>query len=259
MAAYTQFYQLAHYYDIALRRDVTAQIDFICDVYAHQTGRPLMSLLEIACGPGYHVAAAAKRGLKAYGLDLMPPMIDYAQQLHPELSVTWIAADMRDFWLPQPVDMAINIFDGIDALLDDEDVLHHLRCVASNLVEGGLYLIQTTHPRESNLAVYGDYSYHGERDGVRVDIAWAVNGPQFDLLTGVADVEIELHIDDKGDVQTIHDRARERVFSPPELRLLANASGVFDIVGWYGDFRIDQPLDHSPEAQVMILILKQKG
>ncbi|HEY7218702.1 MAG TPA: methyltransferase domain-containing protein, partial [Candidatus Binatia bacterium] len=42
-----------------------------------------MTFLDIASGPGYVAAAAAKRGAIVLGVDFSTAMIDHAQQLHP--------------------------------------------------------------------------------------------------------------------------------------------------------------------------------
>jgi SAM-dependent methyltransferase len=262
MAPYTKFYQLARYYDIGFRRDaeIDTQMDFVWDVYQHYCGKELDSLLDIACGPGYHAAAAAKRGIYAVGLDLVPEMLDYAQgKLEPGLKVDWVAADMREFQLPHPVDMAINMFDGLDALAKNADVVHHLRNVAGNLNPGGLYLIQHTHPRDCSLNDYGDFEYQGESNGTNVRVKWATNHPRFDLVTSVAHVEITLYVSEDGEEKVFHDEADERLFSPQELQLLAELSGVFEVLDFYGDFDLDQPLDHSERSRTMLLVLRKKG
>ena len=42
-----------------------------------------MTFLDIACGPGYVAATAARRGATVLGLDFSPAMVAQAQQLHP--------------------------------------------------------------------------------------------------------------------------------------------------------------------------------
>jgi len=44
---------------------------------------------------------------------------------------------------------------------------------------------------------------------------------------------------------------------PGELRLLSRLCQRFELVATYGDFRLDQPLDHSSGATKMIAVLKQ--
>ncbi len=44
-----------------------------------------MSFLDIACGPGYVGAAAAKRGATVLAIDFSAAMVEYAKQLHADL------------------------------------------------------------------------------------------------------------------------------------------------------------------------------
>src|SRR6185503_15291319 len=101
VAEHNQLYQNAIYYDIALRRDVGPEVDFLTEVYRRHTGGDLKSMLDIACGPGYHARAFAKRGIDAWGLDLRPEMIQFAADLAAQdgVSVRWLVGDMRDFTL----------------------------------------------------------------------------------------------------------------------------------------------------------------
>lgn len=261
MAEHNQLYQNAVYYDIAMRRDVGREVDFLCEVYRRYAGRELRSMLDIACGPGYHAREYAKRGIAAWGLDLRPEMIQFASDEAQKdgVTVNWFAADMRDFHLDAPVDLALCVFDGIDALTDDGDVVRHFQTVAANLTPGGLYVLDNTHPRYSSLSNYGTYHYAGARNGLQVDIVWATNDPVFDLETSVAYVETELHVEDHGERKVIKDTAYEKLVTPIGIKLGAELSGTLKVAGWYGNFNINQPFDFSPNAQRMITILQKAG
>jgi SAM-dependent methyltransferase len=261
MAQHDQLYQRAVYYDIALQRDVTPQVDFILDVFHRHVGREATSVLEIGCGPGYHVRAFSRRGLRAVGLDLSTPMIQLARE-HAKAEgaeAEWLIADMRDFQLDEPIDAAVCYFDGIDALLDTEDLLHHLRTVAANVVPGGLYVIDCTHPRDCSYTHYGDYLYKGERNGIHVEIVWATNNPRIDPVTGVAEVGLEMHVRENGHHHVICDVARERCYTAQEIALLVRLSGAFNVVAWYGDYDVNQELDNSPQSHRMIAVLQKPG
>lgn len=259
MAEHHELYQRAFYYDIVMDRDVSREIDFLTSVYERYNGGKLGSVLDLACGPGYHARAFAHRGIRAVGLDLRSEMIQFAadKAAQEEIVVTWIAADMRHFTLTAPVDMAFSMFDGFDALLVNEDIVRHLRSVAENLTRGGLYLIDMTHPREVDYDHYGDYIYTGERDGIHVEIIWGTNNPQADLITAVVETEIEIRINDHGQLMVIHDNAKERMLFPQELVLLAELSSAMKVVGWHGDYDIGQPLDHSWKSRRMIAVLQK--
>ncbi|MEO8610011.1 MAG: class I SAM-dependent methyltransferase [Chloroflexota bacterium] len=260
MAEFNHVYQRAIYYDIVFNRDVSREVQFIRDMFRHYAGRELQSVLDIACGPGYHARAAAKMGLRAIGLDLRGEMLQYAaDQAQTEgVSVDWLEADMRFVKLTQPVDAAIAMFDGIDALQSDDDLIAHFRCMADNLTPGGIYVLDISHPADYHYESYPRVVYHGERDGVEVDIYWATNRAQFDYPTGVAHVEIEMHINDHGQKTVIQDTADERLLCPGEIRLLAKLSGALEVVGWYGDVKLDQPLDHSLKTKRMICVMQKK-
>jgi SAM-dependent methyltransferase len=261
VAEFNEVYQRAIYYDIVFNRDVSDEVDFIREVFRHHAGRELRSVLDIACGPGYHARAFAKSGIRAVGLDLRGEMLKFAadQAVSEGVAVEWLEADMRYMKLAEPVDAAISMFDGIDALQTDDDLLTHLLCIADNLTPGGIYMLDLSLPADYHYELYPHVAYHGVRDGVEVDIYWATNRPQFDYSTGVAHVEIEMHINDHGEKRMLRDTANERLLCAGELRLLAKLSGVLDVVGWYGDIKLSQPLDHTPMTKRMICVMQKRG
>lgn len=261
MAEHLNLYRRALYYDIALERDVSREVDFVIAAFHHYCSGGLGSVLELACGPGYHARSLALHGVQATGLDLSQEMLDLAaaKAAGEGLDITWVKADMRSFQLETHVDMAICMFDGFDALLTNQDLIQHFRTVAQNLNPGGLYLIDLTHPRQCDYNHYGDFRYSGERDGVKVEIRWATNDPRFDLVSAIARADIEIHINDHGKQSVITDSAVERLVLPQEFILLAQLSEALEVVGWHGDYDLTQPLDHTAGSQRMISILRKPG
>jgi SAM-dependent methyltransferase len=260
MAEFHDVFSRAKYYDIAFWRDVTDEVTFIQELYQRRLGRPLRSFLDNACGPGYHARIMAKRGVKTYGLDLMPEMIEYARQRASEdgVDVHWIAADMRYVRLAEPVDLALTSFDSLDCLHKVDEIVDHLTCMASNLTPRGLYLIEATHLNRSSLSAYGNFFYEGQRNGTKVRIDWATNSPRVDPVTQVADVEVTMRVVDDGKEQVIVDRARERFYTSQEYIALAKASGAFDVVDFFGEFDLDTKFDWSPGSQRCLVLMQKK-
>ena len=255
-------YQRAIYYDVIFDRDVSREADFITQAYQQYSGETgPAAVLDLACGPGYHALEFARRGVAATGLDLGKEMLILAREKGAAqgLPVHWIEGDMRSFTLERPVDAAFIMFDGLDALLSNEDLVTHLRAVGQALNPGGVYLVDLTHPRECSFQSYGSYGYRGRRNGVDVEIRWATNSPHFDLVTGVAEVELELYVRDNGREILVKDKARERLLLPQEIRLLAEKSGLLQVVGWHGDYDVRQPLDNSQASRRMIAVLQRVG
>jgi SAM-dependent methyltransferase len=228
-------------------------------VYARQNGRPLRSMIDIACGPGYHAKAFVARGVEAYALDLQPEMIEFARSLEPHMDglIHYLACDMRDFTLPAPVDLALNSFDSIDCLETHDQIISHFRAVARNLTPNGLYVIEVTHPRDCSMWDYGNFQYKGERDGIGVVIDWAVNRPKADPLTQVVECEVVMTVNEGGERKIFRERARERFGTVQEFSALAKLSGSLNLLDCYGDYRLDQPFDSSPGARRMIMVLQE--
>jgi ubiquinone/menaquinone biosynthesis C-methylase UbiE len=264
MAEHCNVYDRAHYYDIIFDRDVSKEVQFIRDVYAkfHGPGE-IESVLDVACGPGYHALEFAKQGVEATGLDLRAEMVRFAGEKSKKLGVqvNWLEADMRTVTLPKPVDVAMVMFDSLDCLTSNDDLIAHFATIARNLTSKGLYIVDLSHPKDIDFAEYRDFCYKGSRDGINVELRWATNKegrPRYDVATGIAkNVEVQMHIDDNGKKSVVTDHADERLLFPQEMTLLARLSGGLEAVGWYGDFRMDQPLDFSPGARRMIGVFRK--
>lgn len=259
MAEHHEFYRRARWYDIVFERDVGRDLDFLSGLYRREHGRPPASVVDLASGPGYHALGFAERGLRATAVDLRPEMLELGEEKARArgVEVEWRSEDMRELELEEPVDLAICLFDGLDALQTDEDLVRHMRSAAENLTPGGLYVIDLTHPRDSGYGGYGAFRYEGRRDGVHVVIDWAVNEPLPDPVTGVCETEIRITVEGEGEPQVLHDTARERFLTAREISLLAALSGRLRPIAWYGDFDPDVVLDAGPDSRRMIAVLEQ--
>jgi SAM-dependent methyltransferase len=259
LGEYNEVYQRARYYDIAFRRDVTREVDFLTDLFSRHAGRPLRSMLDIACGPGYHARVFARRGVAAHGLDLRPEMVAFAKdEAEAEgVAANWFAADMRAFTLEAPVDLALNSYDSIDCLSSGEELVDHFRTVARNLTPDGLYVFELTHPRDCFLWNYGNHRYAGENNGTKVEILWAVGGPKVDALNQTIDCDVVMRVSEHGATREFRDHAREYMRLPREYEQLARQSGALTVDRFLGDFRFDQPFDDSPGSRRLIAVLRR--
>src|SRR5258708_13647989 len=68
-------------YDSGFARLTSQSIDSLLD--AVRAG-PGVRLLDVACGPGYAAAAAARPGARATGIDFSAPMVAQARRTYPE-------------------------------------------------------------------------------------------------------------------------------------------------------------------------------
>jgi len=257
---YNEVYQRARYYDIAFSRDVSREVEFLAQLFHRHAGRPLRSMLDIACGPGYHARLFAKRGIVAHGLDLRPEMVDFARdEAKAEgIEANWFAADMRRFDLAEPVELILNSYDSIDCLASDE-LVEHFTTVARNLTPDGLYVFELTHPRDCFLWNYGSHRYAGERNGTKVEIVWLPEGRKVDGLNQTIESNIVMRVQEHGTVREYPDHAREHFRLPQEYTALARLSGALTVDRFLGDYRFDQPFDDSEGARRLIVVMRPTG
>lgn len=97
------------------------------------------SVLDLCCGTGTTAVRFAQRGKRVYGVDLSPGMCRAAKAKArtAQVPVKVIRADMRDFALPEPVDLVTCECDALNHVPEQEDLGSVLECVARALKPGG--------------------------------------------------------------------------------------------------------------------------
>ena len=122
-------------------------------------------VVDVACGTGVAAAKFAAAGYRVTGVDRSPPMLDQARQRIDEAGldqVTLVEADMRDFCLDEPADLVTCMYDSLNYLLAEADLLAAFRSAAAALRSGGLYIFDMN-------TIYGLAEGWGTRDFVRWD------------------------------------------------------------------------------------------
>lgn len=255
-------YQHARAYDVAFGfRDIPAECNTLAALALRHTGRPVATMLELAAGPARHAREFARRGVAATALDSMPSMREYALERarHDGVDLTAVCADMCDFQLTQRFDLAILPMDSSSYILDNVAVLRHLACVCRHLTEGGLYVLEMSHPRD----VFGTGSstnskWASEGEGLRVEMQWGADGDAFDPIEQVDVVTVTMDWSGPNGSGQLVERARQRRFTANEFDALVRAGGNFDIVDWLGSLQTDVPFSNEPAAWRMVPVLRKK-
>lgn len=261
--SHTAFYEQARFYEIAFGyRDIRDEVSRLMTIYRHLAGRELESFLEFACGPGYHTLEFARRGVRAVGIDLCGRMVELARDRAREQwlsGASFMEADMREFTLPEPVDMTGTFLTSLMYLLTDDDLRMHFRAVADCLAPGGLYLIEANDPRD-----YRGMKYHGNTwvmsgAGVTVQAAYGIDNPPIDpvshLFTSVAEYRVK---DSSGNlIHTLRDEGRLRALWPEDFARIVSETPGLEIAGIYGDWDEEQPLDESENTWRAVIVVRK--
>ncbi len=262
-----EFYRNAKAYDIAfLDRDFDVECDFMewcLNKYGKVKDSKLKKkkFLEIACGPARHAREFAKRGWKSYALDLSEEMVEYA--LHgarkDEVKIEGRVGDMVDFKLDKKVTVAANLMESIAHITTNDDMVKHFKSVAKNLTEGGLYIIEGTHPqfffpdKEPN-------SWEAEEKDFWVEITFGQPSDSYNSLTQTWLSTTKLKIKN-GNSPVIESESTSEVrwYLLQEMKLLIEKAGVFDKVWFFGSLYYTPPikLDESEESDSMVIVLRK--
>lgn len=195
-------------YDEAFARLTAQSIGPLLD--ALETG-PGMRLLDLACGPGYVAAEAARRGAQVLGLDFSAAMVALARQRHPQLEFREGDAEATDLADAGYEAVAMNF-----GLLHLERPQRALAEAARVLVPGGrcAFTVWAAPPRtEAYRIVLGAIERHG-RMGVPLP-----PGPPFFRFSDAAVARRAL--EDAGLVEA-------SVVEVPQLWRFARAEDLFE-------------------------------
>ena len=95
-------------------------------------------ILDLACGPGRHATALAKKGFRVTGVDLSSLLLERAKNLARAegVNVDWIREDMRRFVRPEAFDLVLSMFTSFGYFDDRRDDITVLQNIYQNLRPG---------------------------------------------------------------------------------------------------------------------------
>ena len=249
-----KFYEAACAY-----RDVPAEVDALLR-WSGKHHEPPRSVLELAAGPAEHARDLARRGLEATALDLSPAMCARAGELAAAAGIplTVAQADMRDFSLPGPFDLAITMLNSLCHLLTLDDMLRHLTAVGRHLNPNGLYIMELAHPADFFGAERRTSSEWSSETGEgTVSVRWGAQD-QINPVTQVTREHVSVTFHKRGGaVRTVTDVVPNRFWTATELTAAIRLAGGFTVAASYGDFEGDLPVDASG-AWRMIVVLRRE-
>jgi SAM-dependent methyltransferase len=255
------WYARAELYDVAFDfRDVPREVDALLAM-ARSWGRAPERALELACGPGRHVRELARRGLRACGLDLSREMLQFARAEADRESVRadFIAGDMVEFELPEPVDLAMCLMDSGSYLITNDQILSHLRSVARALRPGGLYVMELAHPSNHfGTVLTTQNAWTMTRGDLTVETTFGQPDDRVDPVAEVVHVTVRMRATRGDRTEEVLETAPQRMITCQALRALIELAGVLEPVAWLG--AIDPAVSmQDPKAWRMVPVLRKPG
>ena len=255
-------YNYPLYYDVAFDRDVIPEIEFLETCMALWSDRPARRVLELGCGPAYHTIALAERGYHAVGMDFNETMLDYTikKAIAQNSTAAFVHGDMCSFSLPSPVDLAICMMATATLIRSLDDMVSHLKSVASNLRSGGLYIMEMLHPREVLIgpaATEAPLEWEARRGDVSVHMRWGKDCDPVDPIEGIRSCEVTAVVTEPGRSQTIVFEEYQALWTRKEIDAAVRLAGGLEVVAWYGALDIHQIFNNSKWSWRMIPVMRK--
>lgn len=254
----TNCYDYPQYWDLAFRDETRLEADFFEAVARKYCEFPAERFLEPACGGGRLVVEMAARGHQLVGFDINAASITYLQRRlrRRGLQAEVYQADMTDFHIAAPVDIAFNTFNTFRHLTSETAARRHLESVAESLRPGGIYVLGFhLLPPDADESCTERWTARHGKTGVTMtlrvlncDRRRRIEVIRFSMRVRSGSRDLRLRSDYEYRIYTA-DQIRRLLASVPEFELL----DVFDF--WY---EIDKPLELSDELGDAVFVLRKR-
>ncbi len=196
--------------------EIPAEVAFLQQVWKRHRKSPVHRVLDIACGDSPHGRLLAGDGFEVIGIDRSPTMIASGRaKAHGLKHLRFYRRAIEKFRIPErPFDTAIFMSETFPVIVENADLLAHLRSVGRALKRGGLYCI--------------DIDRHDAIPRVPRRTIWRERSAQ----AGTLPLPV-----------TTRDLIPVRYTIPSSLELAALASKMFKMEAAYSDLSFTNPLE----------------
>ncbi|MEX2573314.1 MAG: class I SAM-dependent methyltransferase [Balneolaceae bacterium] len=234
---------LAHIYD-TLMSDVDYELwaDYVDElIQIHAPGAE--KLLELACGTGSVALSLDELGYyDITATDASPAMIEKAGQKGAEAgsSVLFKPLDFLNIDLDEKFDLVFLVFDSINYLHTEADILKLHEQVKKVLKPGGYFIFDFTTPRNSRQAV----GYLNNEEGISSENYRFFRTSRFDAVNNmhINEFEIEkLGADRRTVKETFVEIHRQKIYTLDQMKAILKKTGyrMIDMVDGFSFDRAD--------------------
>ncbi|MBO6795116.1 MAG: class I SAM-dependent methyltransferase [Balneolaceae bacterium] len=248
--------KLAQLYDTLMGDvDYESWADYIDEIM--QTHHPdPFDVMEAACGTGSVILSLAE--LECYrltGTDMSEEMVQVARQKAEDMeyNVPFEAYAFKDLPYQNQFDCVYSVFDSINYLHSENEILKSLEAIHRSLKPGGLFIFDFSTPKNSLESVDYLNEAEGERGNIRF---FRKSWYQPDDKIHVNDFEIEeLDPSTKKVISMWNETHRQRAYTLSEMLSILDQTS-YHLVAKYDGFDLVEANENS--ARVTIVLRCQK-
>ena len=252
------WYDHPEWYEAGFLKETPNEAKFLEDAFKKFVPFPVERVVEAGCGSGRLVREMAKRGYAVTGIDLNEQSLKYCDKKLKEIGCRAVLAKqyMTSFKFDQPFDAAFNAINTFRHLETEEAALKHLKCVASNLRTGGIFILSL------HLVPHDGDLWGTERWSVKTpeySIKYALTVTEIDEPNRIETLKITMKVQQGNKEHLLVDHIKLRLYDVEQIKSLLAKAKEFELVGVY-DFWYDikERVRLTKNSCDTVLILKKK-
>ncbi len=168
------------------------------------------TILDLACGTGVCLELWWQKEYKVIGLDMSRSMLQVCKRRFPQSiqsDICLINGDMRNFALAKKLPIITCLYDSLNYILTEKDLLKCFKSVHDTLEDAGIFIFDMN--TEYCLRYeWGNSTFH--RHDENMHSIWSNS---FDPINSISSLNITLNIREDGNIKTIKESHKERGYS----------------------------------------------
>ncbi|MEG2624782.1 MAG: class I SAM-dependent methyltransferase [Christensenella sp.] len=244
-----QYSVLARIYD-KLMYDVSYEVwaDYIIKLLHQNAVEHGAAVLEYACGTGNITLPLAREGYHVTAMDASEEMLFCAQEKTRKsaLQVNYACNDMQDFRLNKSVKAAVCACDGVNYLLQAEDLQRFFENAYKNLDNQGVFLFDISSAYKLRHILGNEFYYD---DGENETYFWQNS---FDEQSSIVKMELTLFAAKNGLYERYDEIHLQRAWEQSEIEIALKKAGFSEITA-YGFGTTKPPCEKDERIQFMAI------
>lgn len=194
-------------------------------------------ICDLACGTGTLALLLERQGSKVLGIDRSKWMLEQAREKAENQgadSIEWRQGDISNFDLGEKFPLITCLYDSVNYLLSEDEVLSCFQSAARHLEPGGGFIFDVT--TEYNIIVnFADYTFAENLD--ECSYIWE---NRYNLKKKIIDSEVTI-FRKNGDKYYRHKEVhRQRVYPTRQIEQWLDQAG-FEVLGAFDGFTLNEP------------------
>ena len=203
-------------------------------------------VIDISCGTGTFLIKLNKYGYKLYGSDSSLEMINQAKLKCNKIGINFCIMDMRNLHFEKRFDGVVSLFDSINYLTTESDLLKKFRSVESILNDNGIFVFDIC-TEANSINNFNQYTESGEIKGIYYyRKSYYLKKERIQMN--------DIKIVNKNDGENYREIHRQRIYNPQEIKEIINNSPL-KLINMYDDFSFVPP---DEETERIHFVLKRR-